>query len=574
MKRILCLLLCLLMLISLIACNRQPANDSIDTTAADTESANDSIDTTAADTESANDSIDTTVPDIEQPPVQEGTDPCPVAEITDGVFYMFEGETRLLNFSVYTPEDANGEVNWSSSSNCVTVDNGTVYAKKEGYSVVSGGGNSVCVVRVLPKTLPVLNLDVGGASITSKETYVDCRVSLNSSNSDYCFKNATAGIRLRGNSTSKKPKKPYRIKFDSKRNMLGMNDGAKCKSWVLLAEWFDASMLHNSTSLSLASAILTEYTSDWRYVNVYIDDVYQGVYLLAEQSQINEHRVDIEEAGADTKDIRSGYLFEQENGSEDPFLTIDVQSYQYTNFLGEQYVPHVQLFHYELKNDDTTPEQEEFAKRYFKNVFDAIYMATYEGRYMAINEKGELVPSNAKTAEEAIRALIDVDSLARKYIHSELTCNWDDRQKSYYTHVDFSEGGTGLFTFSCPWDFDHAFYRWSKYTYADTEEYFAVRRNVWYVMLLNHQFIRERIAEVWKEVYAGTNGFDSTLDMMLQITRNYESDLRIDADMWNRGSDRPAEVSDRITEAAKGYQWLIKRITWLNEQFSDPDFVK
>ncbi len=549
MKRILCLLLCILMLIPLVACNRQLTNDPIETTS-------------------------TPESTTEQLPVQEGDHPCPVAEIKDGVFYMFEGETRLLNFSVYTPEDAKGTVSWSSSHDCVTVENGRVYAKNEGYSVVSGGGNSTCVVRVLPKTLPILNLDVGGAAITSKEEYVDCSVSLSTSNEDYCFKNATAGIRLRGNSTMTKPKKPYRIKFDSKRNMLGMNEGAKCKSWVLLAEWFDASMLHNSTSLSLASVILTEYTSDWRYVNVYLDGVYQGVYLLAEQSQINEHRVDIEEAGADTKNTRSGYLFEQENGSEDPFLTINVQSYKYTNFLGEEYVPHVKEFHYELKNDDTTPTQEAFARKYFKNVFDAIYMATYEGRYMAIDKNGDLVPSDAKTAEEAIRALIDVDSLARKYIHSELTCNWDDRQKSYYTYVDFSKGGTGLFTFACPWDFDHAFYRWKYYTYANTEEYFAVRRNVWYVMLLNHDFIRERIAEVWKEVYGGTNGFDSALDMMLQITRNYESDFRVDADMWNRGSDLPAEVSDRITEAAKGYQWLIKRITWLNEQFSDPDFVK
>ena len=560
MKRIVSLILCILMLMSAVGCNRKPENDSL----FDTES-----ESTANDT-----SVSDKVTPEEQPPVQEENGPCPVAEITDDVFYMFEGEMRLLNFSVYTPADASGSVKWTSSTDCATVENGVVYAQKEGYSIVSGGGKSECVVRILPKTLPVVNLTVGGVAITSKEEYVDCLVSLDTSNEDFCFENVKAGIRLRGNSTSTRPKKPYRIKFSSKRNVLGMNEGAKCKSWVLLAEWFDASMIHNSTSLSLASVLLEEYTSDWRYVNVYLDGVYQGVYLFAEQSQINENRVDIEEAGADTDSIRSGYLFEQENGSEDPFLTIDVRSYKYTNFLGEEYVPHVRLFHYELKNDDTTPEQEAFAKRYFKNVFDAIYMATYEGRYMAIDENGYLVPSNAKTAEEAIRALIDIDSLARKYIHSELTCNWDDRQKSYYTHVDFSEGGTGLFTFSCPWDFDHAFYRWKYYTYADTDEYFAVRRNVWYVMLLNHDFIRERIAEVWQEVYAGTDGFDSALDMMLQITRNYESDMRIDADMWDRDIDLPDEVSDRITEVAKCYQWLIERITWLNEQFSDPDFVK
>ncbi len=550
MKRISCLIFSFLMLISLMACSNGDIEKPIATAAPATE------------------------PTQKQTTAQEQEPPHPVAEITDDVFYMFEGEMRMLNFTVRYPLNSEGSVEWSSTGDCVIVENGVVYAQKEGYSIVSGGGKHSCVVRVLPKNLPVLNLNVGGATIDSKETYVDCLVSLSTSNEEYCFDNASAGIRLRGNSTMSKPKRPYRIKFDSKRNLLGMNEGAKCKSWVLLAEWYDASMLHNSTSLSLASVILNEYTSDWRYVNVYLDGAYQGVYLLAEQSQINEHRINIEEAGADTEEIRSGYLFEQENSSKEPFLTIDVQAYKYKNFLGEEFVPHVQYFHYELKNDDTSQAQEAFAKKYFQNIFKAIHMATYEGRYMAINENGDLVPSDAKNAEEAICALIDVDSLARKYIHSELTCNWDDRQKSYYTHVDFSEGGTGLFTFSCPWDFDHAFYRWKYYTYADTNEYFAVRRNVWYVMLLNHDFIRERIAEVWKEVYNGTEGFDAMLDMMLQITRNYESDLRADAEMWNRGIDLPEEVSDRITEAAKCYQWLIERITWLNEQFTDPDFAK
>ena len=328
MKRSLCLLLCCLMLLSITACGGRSAEGLTDLTAPDTRITSDAV------TEQV-------------PPLQED-DSRPYAEITDKVFYMFEGESRPLNYVVCVLDDATKSIDWSASNDCVTVEDGMVYARKEGYSVVSGGGESSCVVRVLPKDLPTLRLEVGGTPITSKEVYVDCRVSMDTTNEEFCFENVKAGIRLRGNSTSSKPKQPFRIKFDSKRNLLGMNEGAKCKSWVLLAEWYDASMLHNSTCLSLASVILNEYTSDWRYVNVYLDGVYQGVYLLAEQSQINEYRVDIEEAGADTDNIRSGYLFEQENGSEDPFLTINVQSYQYTNFLGEAYVPHVKQFHFEL----------------------------------------------------------------------------------------------------------------------------------------------------------------------------------------------------------------------------------
>ncbi|MBQ8213982.1 MAG: CotH kinase family protein [Clostridia bacterium] len=546
MKRVFCLLLCLLTVLFCGACNTRSELEEPDTSGY-------TEDTAAA-----------------LPPT--GSNKVPTAEIVDGIFYMFEGEMRRLNYTVHTPEGAEGEVEWASSSDSVLVENGIVYAKKEGYAIVSGGGERNCVVRVLPKTLPILNINTNGVAITSKENYVDCRVDLSTSNADYCFEGARGGIRIRGNSTSSRPKKPYRIKFDSKRNLLGMNEDAECKSWVLLAEWYDASMLHNSASLSLASVILTEYTSDWRNVNVYINGEYQGVYLLAEQSQINEYRIDIEEAGADSSEIRSGYLFEQEASSTNPLLTLDVQAYKYTNFLGT-YKPHTRYFKWELKNDGTSPEQTEFAARYLKNAFKIIYAATYDGNYFALDENANIVKSKYKSAEETISALIDVDSLARKYIHSELTCNWDDRQKSYFMYVDFSEGGTGLLTFACPWDFDHAFYQYGTYKYADTEAYFAVNRNVWYAMLLNHEFIRERVAEVWQEVYANTNGFDSVLDMMLLVTRNYDADFALDEEMWNRGRDRDAELADRIIQAATGYQWLIRRIEWMNGQFSDPQFV-
>ena len=538
MKRILSLLLCLATLFLAVSCGEsEPLPEE----------------TTAEQTTEA------------PPPAQEPSVPAPTAEITDGIFYMFEGEMRELSYTVNTPEGAVGEVQWSvSDSNLARVENGSVYALREGFCEISGGGTRTCVVRILPKDIPTLSVNTNGVAVTSKEDYVKCSVGLSSSNADFCFADAAAGIRVRGNSTSGRPKKPYRIKFDTKRNLLGLNEGSEFKSWVLLAEWFDASMLHNSTSLSLASVILTEYTSDWRYVNLYLNGEHKGVYLLAEQSQIAKDRVDIEEAGADTTELWSGYLFEQEAGSSDPTFVLDCTKYSFKNFLGEKYSGTTQK--YELKNDNTTPEQEAFAEKYFRNVFNVIYAATYENTYLAINENGELVRSNFKTAEEAISAVIDVESLVRKYIHSELTCNWDDRSRSYFTYVDFSENGTGLLTFACPWDFDHAFYQYGTFKYADVDEYFAARRNMWYVMLLRHEFIRARIAEVWQEVYADTSGFDSVLDMMLLITRIYEDDLRVDSEMWDR-------TNDRITQVASTYQWLIKRIKWMNDQFTNPKFI-
>ena len=49
-------------------------------------------------------------------------------------------------------------------------------------------------------------------------------------------------IRGRGNSSWEYPKKPYKIKFDSRTSLLGM---AKAKDYVLLAEYNDKSLIRN-----------------------------------------------------------------------------------------------------------------------------------------------------------------------------------------------------------------------------------------------------------------------------------------------------------------------------------------
>ena len=211
MKRVFCLLLCLFTVLSCVACNTQSEPEPPETSGY-------TEDTTTA--------LSPTVPD-EAPKV-------PTAEIADGIFYMFEGEMRRLNYTVQTPDGAEGDVKWSASGDCVTLEDGVVYAKKEGFSILSGGGESTSIVRVLPKELPVINIDTSGVAITSKELYVDCRVNLSTSNADYCFEGARGGIRIRGNSTSSRPKKPYRIKFDSKRNLLGMNEGEEFKKLIKL----------------------------------------------------------------------------------------------------------------------------------------------------------------------------------------------------------------------------------------------------------------------------------------------------------------------------------------------------
>lgn len=80
----------------------------------------------------------------------------------------------------------------------------------------------------------------------------------------------------RGNTTWKLDKRPYQFKLSSKAKVLGMD---KAKTWLLIANRQDTSMMRNKAVYDLANA-MGEWAPDGRWVDVWIDGSYQGCYLL------------------------------------------------------------------------------------------------------------------------------------------------------------------------------------------------------------------------------------------------------------------------------------------------------
>ena len=163
---------------------------------------------------------------------------------------------------------------------------------------------------------PNIRIDTNGVEIVDKENYVDMTLSTDNCESKYIVNNLTGGIRFRGNGTMTYPKKAYRVKFTNKANLLGLNENLKAKSWVLLADYADQSMMRNATALYMGNSLLNysnNYASDYKHVNVYMNNEYQGVYLLAEQQQANSKRVPVNEAAENYTGTDIGYLLELDN---------------------------------------------------------------------------------------------------------------------------------------------------------------------------------------------------------------------------------------------------------------------
>lgn len=133
----------------------------------------------------------------------------------------------------------------------------------------------------------------GGHGINDKTNYVPCTVAMESDVEGWSFDGVTAGIRGRGNSTWLwYPKKPYRIKFDKKHDMLGLD---AAKSWVLLANYRDPTDLMNTFVFELGRIMGLQFTNHTRYVTLTLNGEELGLYQLTEQVQVNKARVNIDE---------------------------------------------------------------------------------------------------------------------------------------------------------------------------------------------------------------------------------------------------------------------------------------
>lgn len=107
-------------------------------------------------------------------------------------------------------------------------------------------------------------------------------------------------IKIRGNSSASYSKKPYQIKLSEKANLLDMG---KARTWILLANVIDSSLVRNDLAFRMAAAAGLPYTSKFRNVDVYLNGDYKGVYMLIEKIQIGKNRVPIVDLEKETEEI-------------------------------------------------------------------------------------------------------------------------------------------------------------------------------------------------------------------------------------------------------------------------------
>ena len=422
------------------------------------------------------------------------------------------------------------------------------------------------------REIPIISIYTKGREeILSLDEYVDCVVDVFNCDDAFVLNEIAAGIRVRGNSSAyygdveqiRENKAPYRIKFEEKHNMLGLNNGAECKSWVLLKT--DGNLVPNDLAFRMGRAILNghAFCSDSTFVHVYVNEEFHGVYLLCEQSQVNENRVNISEPEAGYEGTDIGYYLEIDNYAwSEPDNLFFTQYYAGgTTTDIEGVTRSFASAEYSIKNDVTNDEQVAFIDRYMNNLFTALYEACVNNTYMTLDENGELVPSDYISSYEVADALLDLESVVSVYILHEIVHSYDCGEGNFYMCIDFSPGSqcTKL-QFTSPWDFNWAYgdepagqYYAAAFCSKDFMDEFGDRSNPWFVLLMGEDWFVDMVREKWTALH-NAGALEACLQAEEEYLVNYEKDMGYAAE----GS---------LEYAYELLEWVRTRIEWLDEEW-------
>jgi len=242
----------------------------------------------------------------------------------------------------------------------------------------------------------------------------------------------TIDIELRGQSTMGFPKKSYGLETkdnfgnDLDTTFLGLPAD---EDWILYSPYSEKSLLQNALSMDLGRA-MGDYHSRTRYCELYVNDVYDGIYLLMEKIKQENDRVDIADLNVDEntgEDLTGGYIFRLDWGGDTGWqsefaLPVDPNAYPWFQFV----YPRPEI---------VTPEQRDYLEAYV----DSFEYAINDESYMFGGKRYD--------------KYIDLASFVDNFIVNELSKNVDAYRLSSY----YSKDKNGKIIAGPLWDFNLSF---------------------------------------------------------------------------------------------------------------------
>lgn len=446
-------------------------------------------------------------------------------------------------------------------------------------------------------------------------------------------------VKGRGNSSWKASatmfgKYAFNMKLKSKTNLLGMDsaESSGAKSWCLLANNADESMLRNALTYQLASEIGLLYSPEFRFVDIYDNGEYMGSYLVTEKVDVGSSKL---VKGISYDDINEDYAKASGLTEADPTETTGKYTYDgkqydmkytkvtadgntenvpYDNTVTDAKLKGKYLLEFEITErfDDeaswfTSPRGQHVVVK--SPEYATKQQVTYIAQKFAAMED---IAFTAGATKAQLSTVMDVASFAKMYLIQEFSSNLDAASTSYYLTFDCSQENP-VFVANPVWDYDWAYGQYkndtkkgkvgnSEYTLNtkdagssdDSGNYWVAKYKLMDDSKGNNGLTGYSIqsqlasqnpdfkAEIRKQ-WEGTNGFyakikgyygtNGKIDTWFNLIN---ASVEMNETRWNFIHKDPisswgsVNTGDNHTAAVTSLNnWTSKRATWLNAQFTD-----
>lgn len=442
------------------------------------------------------------------------------------------------------------------------------------FAVNRNGAESICAsVRAKKALLPVVFLDFDLKSENDLQNLKDkkklsalCSVK----NSENEIEDVSCTVKGRGNSSwTSSPKKSWTLKFKEKQAFLGMKES---KSFALVSNYFDRTLLRNSTAYRLGREIFQglEWTADTKSVNLFVNGIYQGVYTATETNKIAENRINIPnlENCADSDDFENyGFLLEA-NAREDEsfnFTTergliwslkepdggdLDDLGADISSSLKEKIVLKVQEAENALYSEDfSSPESANYWKNYFDS--DSLY------DWILVQEFSKNTDSN---------------------MYSSCYMYFKPAKDSSSGFSSSSGSACGKFCFGPIWDFDLGFGNNSSDENAEGWKTVSVWKDKnektienWFLRLFSDSGFKSELSARWNKIKPSLKEYFSRQGTFSEEIALIENDASLNFARWDilgKGAYRcPSGFEERETYKSEidfFDNFLIRRMEWID----------
>lgn len=411
----------------------------------------------------------------------------------DGTNYLFlPASADLANLNVTITRSANDgslvvagdQGSQPVNGNADALNVSALASETDGYRLLTAkvGNGTAFTVRIMQATnLPTIYLTSTNAN-TQGRSYVDSS-KRNTTTAALKMIDAAGSeistmdikeLKARGNSTfTYAAKKSYQMKLETASDLL--QNGENVKTWVLLANYFDATLMHDKLFKDMAAALEMPYTASCDWVNLYYDGEYRGVYLLSEKNAVKDTGINITDLEAtykdqnpeygtnmttatgtnayggsytyttgltDPTDITGGYLLELNHDAPDEVNGFVTKKGKGVNVKSPEWCGDAAM---------------EYISEYYQAFENAVYAMDENGNYTGINDDGK-----------HYYEYVDRDSLVKIFLLQELALSPDGFISSLYFYKD----ANGIMYAGPIWDQDMTLGTgWTKYISPDTTDY-------------------------------------------------------------------------------------------------------